>query len=73
MKELIGRKVKIFIRGLSDKPIIYTADVLSIDGEFITFRDRDGVPISVNTKDIIQIKAEPCIDDEGNGGDKDGY
>jgi len=66
VKELIGRKVKIFIRGLSDKPIIYTADVLSIDGEFITFRDRDGVPISVNTKDIIQIKAEP---EENYGGD----
>jgi len=66
VKELIGRKVKIFIRGLSDKPIIYTADVLSIDGEFITFRDRDKEIISVNTKDIIQIKTEP---EENYGGD----
>ena len=56
MQEWIGKKCKIFIRNLSDKPIVYTGTVLSITGQFLSITDRDGKPITININDIIQIK-----------------
>jgi predicted choloylglycine hydrolase len=56
MKEWIGKKVKIFIRNLDFKPIVYTAEVLSVEGSFITFRDRTDKIISINLADVIQVK-----------------
>jgi len=56
MKEWIGRKGKIFVRNLDSKAIVYTADVLSVEGSFMTIRDRDGNIISINLMDVIQIK-----------------
>jgi hypothetical protein len=58
MKEWIGRRCKIFVRGLSDHAIIYTAEVQSIENNFITFKDLWGEKITVNIADIIQIKED---------------
>jgi len=58
MKQWIGKKVKIFIRNLDSKPIVYTAEVLSVEGSFITFRDRGGKIISINLMDVIQVRTE---------------
>ena len=54
----IGHRVKIYVKGLSDGAIIYTANIISIDDDFITFYDKKNVKVSVNIKDIIQIKGE---------------
>ncbi len=67
MREWIGQKVRIFIRNLNDKPIVYTATILSVEDGFITFTERNGEKICVNIKDIIQIKEEPQRDSDYNG------
>jgi len=56
MKELIGKRCRIFVKNLSnEQAITYTADVISVDENFITFYDRTNTRIRVNLKDIIQI------------------
>ena len=60
MKEWIGKKkVKVFVRNLTgERPIIYTADILSVEDRFITFTDKKGEKVSININDIIQIKED---------------
>ena len=56
MKELIGKKVKIWIKDLSVEPIIYTCTVLSADDNFIRIEDKIGDKITIKIDNIIQIK-----------------
>lgn len=58
MNEWNGKLCKIFVRNLSDKPIVYTGKIISDEANFITFLDRDGRQISINRQDLIQIKEE---------------
>ena len=58
MKEWINKRCKIFVRNLSEKPIVYTGTVIAVDNPFLTITDRDGRDVSINFMDIIQIKAE---------------
>jgi len=54
----IGKRCKIFVRNLSERPIIYTGKVLSIDENFLTLLSSIEGEISLNVKDIILIKEE---------------
>jgi len=58
MKKYIGKRVRLFVSGLADKPIIYTAEVVSVDDNFVTFIDKIGDHISVNIKAITQIRED---------------
>jgi len=58
MNEWINQRCKIFVRNLSDKPIIYTGTVLAVDQNFLTILDKTNNKVSVNISDIIQIKEE---------------
>lgn len=58
MNEWNNKKAKIFVRNLSDKPIIYTGKIISYSPPFITISDKTGKIISINVADIIQIKEE---------------
>ena len=82
-EELIGKICKVYVSSLSgkvcgendygkeyavsDKPIIYTAEIKSIDqiGEstFLRIIDRTGVTVRINIKYVIQITE---VDDGGN-------
>ena len=55
MNEWTGKKCKIFIRNLSERPIVYTGKILSIDTHFVTICDRYSGNVSVNVQDVIQI------------------
>jgi hypothetical protein len=54
----IGKRCKIFVRNLSERPIIYTGKVLSIDENFLTLLSAIEGEMSLNIKDIILIKEE---------------
>jgi hypothetical protein len=58
MKEWINKKCKVFVRNLSDKAIVYTGIVVSVDEGFINFIDRDNNKVTININDIVQIKEE---------------
>jgi hypothetical protein len=54
--KLIGKKVKIFIRGLANTPVFYTCVILSVEGNFLTIREREGKIVFVSITDIIQVQ-----------------
>lgn len=53
MKNFIGHKCKIEIK--RDMPLFYTALILDIDNNIITFKDREGKVYSYNTSLISEI------------------
>ena len=56
MNEWINKRCRIFIKNLSERPIIYTGKVLGIDLPFLTILDeKANTQIAVNVSDIIQI------------------
>jgi hypothetical protein len=58
INEWTGNFAKIFVSNLAtDKPIIYTGKILSVDENFVTI-SAQGVLVSVNIRNIIQIKSE---------------
>jgi hypothetical protein len=54
----IGKRVNLVVKGLYDKPTIYTAaDVISIDNTFITLIDnKTKEKVSININNIILIE-----------------
>ena len=56
MNELVGKRIKIFVRNLSDKPIVYTGEVIAVSSTFITLIDRTNDKVIINLQDVIQIK-----------------
>ena len=68
MQEWVGKRAKIFVRNLSDKPIVYTGKILSFTNPFITISARgyshdtysqnnqNQIDVSINIQDIVQIK-----------------
>ena len=56
--EWIGKRCKIFIRNLSDRPIIYTGTIISVKQQFLTIIDKMNNTVTINLQDIIQIRGE---------------
>jgi len=65
MKELINIKCRIFVKNLSDKPIVYRGVVEAIEeignNVIITILDIKQSRVRINFSDVIQI-----IQDEGD-------
>ena len=60
-KKWIGKKVKVFIKGLADRPIIYSGEVISVNDNFLTMIDqKTGKEYDINTSNIIQM----CEDED---------
>jgi len=64
MKELINKKCRVFVKNLSDKPIVYRGVVEAIEeignNVIITILDIKFARVRINFSDVIQI-----IQDEG--------
>jgi len=64
MKELINKKCRVFVKNLSDKPIVYRGVVEAIEeigsSVIITILDIKSARVRINFSDVIQI-----IQDEG--------
>jgi len=64
MKELINKKCRVFVKNLSDKPIVYRGVVEAIEeignNVIITILDIRQARVRINFSDVIQI-----IQDEG--------
>ena len=65
MKELINKRCRVFVKNLSDKPIVYRGVVEAIDeigtNVIITILDIKHARVRINFSDVIQI-----IQDEGD-------
>jgi hypothetical protein len=56
LSNYIGKKVRLFVRGLDVRPILYTSVILNVTETFIHLKDIDGKALLINCKDVIQIK-----------------
>lgn len=65
MKELINKNCRIFVKNLSDKPIVYRGRVEDVEelgtNVIITILDIKNSKIRINVSDVVQI-----IQDEGD-------
>ena len=65
MKELINKRCRVFVKNLSDKPIVYRGTVEAIEeigtNVIITILDIKQARVRINFSDVIQI-----IQDEGD-------
>ena len=65
MKELINKKCRVFVKNLSEKPIVYRGFVEAVDeigtNVILTILDMNKSRIRINVSDIVQI-----IQDEGD-------
>lgn len=61
MKKWVNKRCRIFVRSLSDKPIIYTGMIISVDDNFITIHDKEDKIIGINLLDLIQIREEENV------------
>lgn len=57
-EEWLNKRCKVFIRNLSDKPIVYTGEIISVSSNFITILDLRNENIKINVQDIILIREE---------------
>jgi len=62
MKELINKRCRIFVKNLSDKPIIYRGIIEAVEelgtNVIITILDIKQSRIKINFSDVIQIIQE---------------
>jgi len=62
MKELINKKCRLFIKNLSDKPIVYRGIIEGVEevgsNVIITILDMNRAKIRINFNDVIQIIQE---------------
>ena len=65
MKEIINTTCRIFVKNLSEKPIIYSGVVEEIEdvgnNVILTLLDMKNIKVRINFNDIIQI-----LQDEGD-------
>jgi len=65
MKELINKRCRVFVKNLSDKPIVYRGVVEAVEevgaNVIITILDIKRARVRINFSDVIQI-----IQDEGD-------
>jgi len=65
MKELINKRCRVFVKNLSDKPIVYRGVVEAVEevgaNVILTILDIKRARVRINFSDVIQI-----IQDEGD-------
>lgn len=54
--EWLNKKCKVFIKNLSDEPIVYTGTLIDLSENFITILDKKNKCVKINVHDIILIR-----------------